>query len=419
MNSDIAINRNNMSSSENKKKKNRKRKHYAVPFVKKEDSCGLPPEVAAVFAEGQRKIDDNAKNKIQQFATEIHDIKRGKKLFNLSPAHIRDLQFGYYARRKALESILGAEKYVSLGIPELKYAQLITLSDYLYRQLCIGLGVMLKKLDINTFISVEKIIKAGNSIKNYDGTEIYGGNTVRDFIRYNARNEKTSAEKVNKDVIKTVIKGKENMLTDYRRVKSLPFSLFSYRNGVAVKEDGSIYIPDIEAKKNLKIILGEDYDSNMFTGLTLIEATAYESRLIHVIKKTVSREIEQFLKEYDGKLAALPEIMRKDIIAAGDVSLISSATKKCLIHEVVTRYMDNFRIMAGIWESAEDRLLTDEEKNALFQIEYQAARKNPDIDFEYIADFGAYLKDNPVKKSEIENLLVLYMISGAAKKDGE
>lgn len=392
---------------------NHRKRYYSVPFIERKDACGLPPKVAAVFAAGRRYVSANAKLNIEQFASEIYDIKRGKNVMAMSPANIRDLQFGYHARIRAMSLIFGTERCVDWGVTNLRFPQLVTLSDYVYAVISEGIRCVLNKLDIASYLSVEKIIKAGNGIKNYNASEVYGGNTVYDYIRYTVINSKVASptKEVDKADIKNAIKDKEAYLSTYQKIKSLPFALFDYKRNVTTADDGSIKTPDIEAKKNLRILFGSDYEKYGFTNLSLVEATAYESRLIHAIKRTATTEVKRFISENEEKLETLPDVIRKDVISAASISLISSATKKCLIHEVVSRYENNFNIITDIWKNDDDRVLTESEKDALFQIEYQAARKKPDIEFEYITDFRACLRANEIRKSNfIEAMRSFYLI---------
>lgn len=399
-------------SYKNRRKYNPRYRKSRVPFVPKEDACGLPPRVAAVLAAGKRNLDDISKTKIRVFASEIYDIKRGKKVLDYSPANIRDLQYGFNSRRAALAAIFGTEKYRYFEIEAFHTEQLISFSDYVFETICVGLKTLLTSLDLNSFMSVERIVKAGNSIKNYGGAEVYGGTTVRDFLTYCAKKEKTVENKVSVETIKQIILSKESQFEEYKRIKSLPFALFDYKRNIKTDESGCITTPDLEAKKNLRIMLGSEYAANNFSSITLIEATAYESRLIHKIKKTATVALEQYINDNNEKVKTLPEFLQKDLLAAGNINLISAATKKCLVHEVVSRYEENFELITAAGEkfneavkNGEEYCLSDNEKKALFQIEYQVARTKPDIDFEYIADFGAFLNENEVKFADIESII--------------
>ena len=81
---------------------------------------------------------------------------------------------------------------VKLNIENLPTRSIIELADLAYGMIYKGLVFKLKGLDLNYFMTPDKIINAGNVIKNHNGTEIYGGNTIRDFLAHYSVNEKKS-----------------------------------------------------------------------------------------------------------------------------------------------------------------------------------------------------------------------------------
>ena len=353
---------------------------------------GLAPEIVFLL----NKNEDN----IKEMSKIVHDFKNGRRLLELSPIHIRGLQYSIASKKSSLENIFGAERYAIFNVGEMKNRDIATLADYIYQVIYEGLDILLKKLDINNYMSVDKIINYGNVMKNYDGITICQGKTVRHYLTYMSKNEKPINSKFDKAAWKEMIANKLEEFKDYTKIKSMPFYLFNYKSHIELDDDKHVVVADIEAKKNLQsIITKEIYDALYGSALSLKEATVYESKLIHVIKKTLGQKL---LDVYTSLEADIPEELKEDCLNATSVSSISLATKKGLVHDIVDYYETNVKMIIDISKTP-DKILEEDEKKAIYQIEYQSIQKREDLDIlAWSTDLKLFLEENPTYNSIVQ-----------------
>ena len=309
------------------------------------------------------------------FYRKMEDLSTGRHILDLSPLHIYELRNGTSARRNALISILGEKDATRLKIFTMKSAKILILSDYAYEKIHKGLEEIVVQLDINCYISPDKIINAGNAIKNHNGAELYGGDRIRNYITHLLSHEKPlSMTDEEFDACKTVIKETIVTMQNYKAIKSIPFSIFRYDMNIRTDEDNNIVVPDVEAKYNIKRIIGvNNYNKAPFRKLSIAHATVFEARLIQTIKETVKKESERVVKEVVADMK--DSKLKKDILKSSNVEYISIVTSKCLIHDIIDYMKNNAERIKKLDENP-SLPFTQDDKDSLIQIEYVANQSN-------------------------------------------
>lgn len=326
-------------------------------------------------------------NKYALFMSTLYNYASGRHILELSPLHIYDLSNGVNSKRAALAGIFGV-KSEELEFSHISNRGINVLADVAYALLYKGIERKLKSLNLNSYISVDKIINAGNAIKNHNGSKTYGGSTIRDYLTYNAKNERI-VDMTEDEIIacNDIISNALTRMKNYKLVKSIPISIFRYKQYVLTDKNNNVTSPDIEAKHNLKRILtAEEYETANIAKLSLTKATVLESKLINAIKKTVKTEMKNISEEY---LKEIPEsLMKENLKKATNINNIIGITAHGLIHDIVKIMENNMRVVVNL-ENEPDRIMTEEERKSLLQIEYAALQESlvsPEDDALWLAD---------------------------------
>lgn len=335
--------------------------------VKKRANRKYPKEILKAF-----KYDYN---KCDIFYKTMYGYMCGRHILELSPLHIYNLQNGYNAKKNALINLFKYDDVVKLNIENLPTRSIIELADLAYGMIYKGLVFKLKGLDLNYFMTPDKIINAGNVIKNHNGTEIYGGNTIRDFLAHYSVNEKKS--NLTEDELNNItnfLNERINIYKNYGSIKSIPFSVFRYSLYIKTDENKTIIVPDIEAKHNLQKILGvELYEKYHIKELSMIKATYFEAKIIKQIKKTLTKEMYSVANNL---LIDIPEgKLKEHAILASSIDNVTAITGSGIICNIL-EFMSNNIINIKKLYAEPERLFTAEEQKSLFQIEYTALRMN-------------------------------------------
>ena len=130
------------------------------------------------------------KEKCEIFLNTARAYESGRHILELSPLYISNLQRNINTRQTALANFFKSKDVLVLQIDNLNAKAVKQLSNYLYNAIIKGINTKLEKLDLGAYISTEKIINAGNVMRNYDGIKTYGGSTIRDFITHTITTKK-------------------------------------------------------------------------------------------------------------------------------------------------------------------------------------------------------------------------------------
>ena len=345
--------------------KNRRRHFIRRPAPV--DKRKYPKEVLLAFKYDYEKCDI--------FYKTMYGYMCGRHILDISPLYVYNLQNGITSKKMSLAAFFKYEDAVKLDFDHLPAKAINRLSELAFSMIYKGITIKLSSLDLNYFMSTDKIINAGNVIKNHNGTELYGGNTIRSFLTHFCVNESDSiATEEELNNMADIIKNKIIELKDYNAVKSIPFSIFRYSLYIKIDEDGKITTPDIEAKHNIRKILGQEiYYKYHFEKLSMIRATFFESKLIRQIKKTMTKEMNTIANEL---LIDIPEgCLKEHAILVSSIDNITIITDSGIIHDIVSYMMTNIKGLKTLSEPENSsRPLTEDEKKSLFQIEYTAIR---------------------------------------------
>lgn len=333
---------------------------------------------------------------IKKFNKIITNFSKGRHILDLSALDIIGLDKQPATRRKALINICTLNVAAELGIMEMNTRDLCNLSTYVYTQIQEGLKLKIKDLELNIYLTPDRIINSGKVLKNHNGQKEYGGITIRDYITYyikqEEKNELSQEEKNNINV------GIEEFLTKlqdtgYATLKSVPFSIMRIENHIKIDENGIIISPDIEAKDNLrKIIKPEIYNKYGFSKLSATEATKYEIKLFKNIKSVVKEEIKRQLSPL---VVMLPkERISEDIKQSIKLDNISMISKKGRIQDIVEYMHKNVETIANLENDKTqwNRRLNEEEIQSIFQIEYAAMPSSINMNDTWITDLSLALR---------------------------
>lgn len=353
-------------------KNNNKKSGYTAyrPYISKEEAHGLPYEVARNLTENQRV----------RYSEIAHNYAKGLHILGLSLVAIDNLDKSVSKRAEAIYGILGNKEAANLGIDFLPKAEdkkmqykIINISNHLSQAIEVGFNKMLERLDIpNLKVSFDMVKKAGKAVRTRNATLTYNGNSIREYITYEAsklKDEDTLTEEENK-LRKIILDEAYKDLQKYNNIKSIPFGLLRYKRGIQLNAELEIVRPDIEAKYNLKRILGvEKYNIANIKSLSLEKATLIEGQLIELIKKTAQKEIMDTIGE---QVKAMPKnILKKDLKAASKLSNVSNVTSRWLILDVVENIQEQTQFVEKVINDPY-YYWTDEEKRLFLQIEMQA-----------------------------------------------
>lgn len=322
------------------------------------------------------------------FLNTCANFKKGRHILDICPSFVYELKNGQNARRRALNALF-MSKSDNLGFMNMSPKSIYILSDLAYDAIYEGLITTLSLIDINGYISADKIVKAGGAIKNHNADDTFGGRTVRDYITYMVKTNTDVASVTPEELMicKKIIKQKESELT-YTNVKSLPFAILNYNDKIQVV-NGELKTPDIEAKCNLKKILGDElYKKCNISKITITDATICEDLLIKKIKKLVSEEISLIYHENENKLS---DKLKEKLIRAGKISNLVRVTNHGQIKDIVENYKNNICNLVSL-ATTPDVIMKSEEVNSIFQIEYAAMQEDINSPVEYmlwLTDFGA------------------------------
>ena len=343
----------------NRNIKYRKNKKRFVPSKK------YPIQVSYAFRNNQKCC--------ELFMKILTEFSQGRHLLDKSPLDIYELKNGLNARKRALDNILGLEHATTLDILLLNSRDIYGLADVAYEMLYKGLEKKLDELDLNCYISAEKVVNAGNAIKNYDGIITFGGATIRDFLNHTIEKEKISAKaEESRYQCENAALNFINNTGTYKVIKSIPFSIFRYKDYIKTNEKGEIIKPDIEAKSHIRRIVGNEiYENAGFKKITMKDATTIEIQLIEHIKSIVEDQLKEILKKY---IESIPEsVIKEHLIASKNIDAIALISNKGLIHDIVDIFDENIKSVVEL-EKDPYRVLNQTERKALFQIEYTSIR---------------------------------------------
>lgn len=402
---------NNNEADKNQKKANIKRKRNTKKkYHSKYNKYNLNKKIVLenpTIPDPIKKAFPNSLQKCKLFKKKIIGYSNGRHVLNLHLLDIYNLKFGFYSRKEALISIVGLNDSEILNIEQLNKSQIFELSNYTYQELYKGIEQTIKQLDLNCYVSPEKIINAGNVIKNHNGIETYGGKTVRSYLTHISKtainyNLTDKEKKVCLDIVNKW--NAENV--EYKHIKSLPFSIFRYKKYVRTDEMDNILVPDIEAKYNLKRILGiNTYNVANFNKLSILEATILESYLIEhirlIAKEYASILINNMIKDLSNSK------LKEDVIAASNIDNVVNISDHGHIHDIVDYMEKNTKNILSL-ENNPEKLLTKEEQQSIIQIEYASIQQNiSDItdDLLWISDLGEALNGKNAKYGIIKNII--------------
>ena len=330
-------------------------------------------------------------SKCEIFYKAMYAYSHGRHILELSPLYIYELQNSVGAKRKALNNLFRYEDAFKLNFSRMPENIINTLAETAYNAIYQGLNIKLKSLDLNYFMSAEKIINAGNVIKNHNGSVLYGGSTIRDFLTHYLVNEKSEEFSDDQNAaLDEFIKDTAARLKKYNEIKSIPFSIFRYNLYIRTNEEKEITTPDIEAKHNLMKIIGiEDYLRYNISKISMARATSIESKLIKQIRKTAAKEMNALANQ---KLMDIPEgRLKDDAIVSASIENVVIVTNSGLIHDIVDYMSRNLDSLVEI-SSNPSKILTEEQKKSLFQIEYTAWRTKGESDALWLSDIAEAIK---------------------------
>lgn len=327
----------------------------------------------------------------------ITNFSKGRHILDLSSLDIVNLQKHPNSRKKALINICTLTVASELGISEMDTRKICELSDYVFAQIKEGLKIKIKDLGLNIYLTPDRIINSGNVLKNHNGQAEYGGVTIRDYITYYIKQDK-SPELTEEDkqlVSQGISEFKDKLSSEgYNTLKSVPFSVVRMETHLKIDEEGNIASPDIEAKDNIrKIIKPELYNKYPFNKMSAKEATYTELKLFKLIKPVIKQQIKEVLTPV---IPMLPnDQITMDIQQAIQLDNISTISKKGRIQDILEFMEKNVKTIASLEQNKEtwNRRLTEDEIHSIFQIEY-ASMPSSDLSdgMAWITDLGLAMK---------------------------
>lgn len=331
-------------------------------------------------------------DKCEIFCKRMYELMHGRHVLKLSPLNIYDLQNGNIkTKKKALTSFYKLEDAAKLNIEALSYRSINRLADFAFNMIYKGIETKLDNLDLNCFMSANKIVNSGNVMKNHNGIKTYGGSTIRDFLTHSIKKEKKSVL-VETDLMKINNFATEmiNTLKKYDNIKSIPFSIFRCILYVRVNKEGEIISPDIEAKDNLRKIVGtENYNRHRLSELSIKYATALEFKFIKQIKKTLLKEINSIV---NNMLIDFPEGKFKEhIILASEIENITTITGSGIIHDIANYIETNINNIMYLNEHKSEPISPECQKS-LFQIEYTTMRADRNSGVLWLSEISEAIK---------------------------
>lgn len=359
----------NNSEKKNRTNKNNRHRKYRKSYRKQrpENNRKYPKEVLLAFKYDYDKCDI--------FYKTMYGYMCGRHILEISPLYVYNLQNGINAKKASLTALFKYEDALKLNIDELSPKAINGLSELAFSMLHKGITVKLGSLDLNYFMSTDKIVNAGNVIKNHNGTEVYGGSTIRDYLTHFCINEKDStATDEEIELAAETVKEKIAEFKSYTAIKSIPFSIFRYSLYMKTDENDKITTPDIEAKHNLKKMIGQElYSKYHFEKISMARATFFESKLIKQIRKTMTKEMNTIANEL---LVDIPDgNLKNHAVLASSIENVTAITDSGIIHDIVEYMTVNIKNIKSLGEPENiNRTLTEQEQKSLFQIEYTAMK---------------------------------------------
>lgn len=318
------------------------------------------------------------KKKCEIFLNTARAYESGRHILELSPLYISNLQRNINTRQTALANFFKSKDVLVLQIDNLNAKAVKQLSNYLYNAIIKGINIKLEKLDLGAYISTEKIINAGNVMRNYDGIKTYGGSTIRDFITHTITTKKQPKFKNNNmEQANMLVSEFKEKLKDYNAIKSIPFSIFGFTIYIRVNKNKEIVVPDIEAKDNLRKIIGnEAYEKYDIKNIPLITATGMETVLIKRIRKTLDVKLKDLALNFNDIISEKNTTKLKHHISiCAKAENVSVITDSGLIMNIAEYFKNNLNKIIQM-DKNRDKKLSDEDKKALFQIEYTAMKND-------------------------------------------
>lgn len=326
--------------------------------------------------------------KRNKFASNLSNFTAGRHILDLCPAYIYDLDGNVIARRNAL-NYLFPFKSTELIFTEMQPKHIYALSDIAKESIEKGISLTLNQLDLKSYITTAKIIKAGAAIKKHHADQTFGGRTIRNYLTYICTtNEEEKSEPENIKICKAIIVNKKDEINSVN-IKSLPFSLINYNNRIIVNK-GELVSPDIEAKSNLRKILGDQkYAEARIKEISIRDATYCEDFLIKQIKKLVQSELTNIYNESVEKIDE--DFMKKKLEIASDLKILGTITTKGQIKDIIEYFKQNINTIIYAQKNPLE-ILSKEKTDCIFKIEYcsmQVQIENPREYSEWLTEFGA------------------------------
>ena len=339
--------------------------------------------------------------KRNKFGNDLSNYEAGRHILDLCPAFIYDLDNTLISRRNALNCLFSF-KSEDLIFSEMKPKHIYALSDIAKDCICKGIDATLRMLDLNNYITTAKIVKAGAAIKKHHADEVFGGRTIRNYITYicNTSQENVNISDNELNICKSIIKEKANELT-YTNIKSLPFSLMNYSNRMIVN-NGSLVSPDIEAKSNLRKILGDKkYNEAFISKISIKDATFCEDLLIKKIKKITQDEITNIYNNVKNEISE--DFIREKLEIASNIKILETITTRGQVKDIVDYFNKN--VEAILYAQKNPTVILDKgRKDCIFKVEYCSMQKqieNPREYSEWLTEFGAAKDGNYATFSKI------------------
>ena len=327
--------------------------------------------------------------KRNKFGNDLANYEAGRHILDLCPAFIYDLDGNLVSRRNAL-NYLFSFKSNELIFSEMEPRHIYALSNIVKESISKGIDATLNALDLNSYVTTAKIIKAGAAIKKHHADETFGGRTIRNYITYictsSQENIDVTPEEIN--ICKKIVKEKAEEI-NYTNIKSLPFSLVNYNNRIIVNK-GNLISPDIEAKSNLHKILGDEkYNQALIKKISINDATYCEDLLIRKIKSIVQNELSSIYNEHINEIR--DDFMKEKLAISSDLKTLETVTIKGQIKDIIEYLRQNLSTIIFAQQNPVT-ILNTEQANSIFRVEYCSMQKqieNPREYSDWLTEFGA------------------------------
>lgn len=326
------------------------------------------PTIKSIFKDNKKA----RRGFIQVYA----DLKSGRHVLDIPLIVLNRLNGSIMVRDEVFMLMFGPDKYDDLGLYDCNDYDKKVLSAILYNALIKGLTAKLNAMELKSHISLLKIETAARAVKNNNGMLSYGGSTIRDFITHAVMSDVKSELKEenkgnsNNDIIDKITDSIIFTQTELNKVKSVPFSVFQYTSYICTNQNGIITQPDVEAKHNLRKIVGrETYQHLKISDLTIFAATEIERRVVEHIRLLVKKELDDRVATI--KLNVENKTMRDTLVESADLNKLINISKSGLIYDIIHILDTNINTVLRL-QKTPNIPINDEDANALFRAAYVA-----------------------------------------------